>query len=74
MFGEPKTERSRREVMLSQMAIDALRHHRVNQLQEKTAAGSEWKDFDLLSSNKKPLDAGPRVVTIDSKSASRIRA
>jgi integrase len=41
---EPKTERSRRTVVLPETVITALRAHRTRQLMERLVAGSRWVD------------------------------
>ena len=56
VFVEPKTARSRRSVTLSQRAVAALRDHRVRQLEERLALGSEWQDVSLDFPN---LTGGP---------------
>ncbi|HMM43469.1 MAG TPA: site-specific integrase, partial [Thermomicrobiales bacterium] len=56
VFVEPKTARSRRSVTLSQRAVAALRDHRVRQLEERLALGSEWQDVSLVFPN---LTGGP---------------
>ena len=45
---EPKTGRSRRQVVLSGIAIDALRRQRVAQAGERLQLGEDWADFDLV--------------------------
>ena len=50
--GEPKTSRSRRQITLSQTAVEALRAHRVRQLTERMAAGAAWQDHDLVFCNE----------------------
>jgi integrase len=47
-LAEPKTERSRRTVVLPQMVIDALRLQRRTQLRQRLAAGREWHDLDFV--------------------------
>ncbi|MBI4491372.1 MAG: site-specific integrase [Chloroflexi bacterium] len=56
---EPKTEKSRRTLALPAFAIDALRAHRVRQLEERLAAGSLWQEqgFVFTTSVGTPLDA-----------------
>jgi len=51
---ETKTPKSRRTVPLPQYAVRALRTHRVRQLEERLAAGSDWQDggLDLVFSNR----------------------
>lgn len=45
---EPKTERSRRSILLAPLAVEALREHRKRQLLLIAEAGSEWQDHDLV--------------------------
>lgn len=44
----PKTEVSRREVRLARRAVDALRQHRVRQLEERSREGTRWQEQDLV--------------------------
>ena len=55
---EPKTERSRRKVALPNVAVDALRSHRVRQLNERLVAGTGWQGSDLIFTTAmgNPLD------------------
>lgn len=57
---EPKTKKSRRTVKLSQQATHALRGHRLRQIEERLAAGSEWNENDLVFATEigTPLDPG----------------
>jgi integrase len=48
VFAEPKSERSRRTIELPQVIVDALKAHRVRQLEERLAAGGEWRDSGLV--------------------------
>ena len=41
---EPKTERSRRTLVLPEVAVTALRAHRTRQRMERLVAGSRWHD------------------------------
>lgn len=43
-FGQPKTKRSRRTVMLPSLAIEALRRQKARQAAAKLAAGTAWQD------------------------------
>lgn len=43
-----KTERSRRSFVLPAVVIAALREHRLRQVQERLAAGEEWKESGLV--------------------------
>ena len=45
---EPKTAQSRRQVALTQRAVDAIRQHRVRQAEERLRAGPGWEDHDLV--------------------------
>jgi integrase len=48
VFVTPKTAKSRRRILLSQRAIDALRAHRDRQTFHRRQIGSEWRDLDLV--------------------------
>ena len=56
---EPKTERSRRNVALTQTAVAALRRHRAVQLEERLRLGAVWEDNDLVFANEigAPIEA-----------------
>lgn len=47
-FDEPKTPRSRRDILLPPDAIPVLRRHRSQQAQERLQAGRHWHDLDLV--------------------------
>lgn len=49
--GEPKSARSRRAVPLLPIAVDALRAHRLRQLDERRALSSIWDKRDLVFCN-----------------------
>jgi integrase len=55
---EPKTSRSRRTLSLPDMAVKALRLHRVRQLETRLAAGSDWQDTGMVftTGHGTPLD------------------
>ncbi len=57
LFGEPKSERSRRGVALSARASATLRAHRLRQNRQRLAAGPSWADHDLVfaGDNGEPL-------------------
>lgn len=57
-FDPPKTEKSRRLLPLTQMAAEALRCHRVQQVEERLAAGAVWQEHDLVfcTAQGHPLD------------------
>jgi integrase len=48
VFVTPKTTKSRRRILLSQRAIDALRAHRDRQTFHRKQVGTEWRDLDLV--------------------------
>ena len=51
---EPKSNSSRRTVILPTVAISALRRHRANQEQQRLLAGTSWKgnDWDLVFTSR----------------------
>lgn len=58
VFAPPKTDRSRRMVQLSGIAVNALRRHRVRQAEQRLQVGSLWGDYGLVFTTGfgKPLD------------------
>lgn len=58
VLASPKTDKSRREIRLSEMAVAALRPHRTEQREAKLRAGQHWTDNDLVFCNAfgRPLD------------------
>lgn len=60
---DPKSTRSRRTIRLPSIVAIALKTHRTGQLEERLAAGGEWKDSGLVFTTPfgKPID--PRHVT-----------
>ena len=45
---EPKTEKSRRSILLATLTVEILKQHRVKQLEAKLQAGEAWQDRDLV--------------------------
>lgn len=45
---EPKTEKSRRSILLAPPVIEILKQHRARQLSAKQEAGEEWQERDLV--------------------------
>ncbi len=45
---EPKTQKSRRSVIVAPFALEALRQHRVRQLEAKLQAGASWQEHDYV--------------------------
>lgn len=59
-FAEPKTDRSRRTIVLPPFAVEVLRRHLLDQKQRRLRAGSAWHDADLMAEigNGRPIDPG----------------
>lgn len=57
-FAEPKTPQSRRQIVLSATAVEALRAHRARQLEERLRLGPAWADNDVVFADEfgRPLD------------------
>jgi integrase len=55
---EPKTARSRRLVVLSELGAQSLRRHRAMQAERRLRAGDAWEDNDLVFPNRlgKPIN------------------
>ncbi len=45
---EPKTEKSRRSILLAPGTIEILKQHRLKQLEAKQQAGEDWEERDLV--------------------------
>lgn len=45
---EPKTDKGRRGILLPALALEALKGHRVRQLEEKLKAGPAWQEHDYV--------------------------
>jgi len=45
---EPKTKMSRRSVVIAPFAMEALKQHRIRQLETKSKAGAAWKEHDYV--------------------------
>lgn len=57
---EAKTARSRRKLILTPIAAEALPRHRAAQLEERLRLGQGWEDNDLVFPNSvgRPMEAG----------------
>ncbi len=57
-FVDPKTERSRRTIVLPVSIVAALKAHKVRQLEQRLLAGARWQDWGLVfpSTIGTPLD------------------
>ena len=60
---EPKSTRSRRKIALPDVAITALRAHRVRQLEERLAAGPDWQDEGFVFSTRTGTPIEPSNLT-----------
>jgi integrase len=60
IFVPPKTERSRRSVVLPDTIVQAIRRHRRTQISDQLKAGSRWVDSGLVFTTPigTPLDPG----------------
>lgn len=58
LFGEPKTDRSRRTLPLPAFVTASLQQHRTRQLERRLAAGALWTDSGLVFTNDR---SGPLV-------------
>jgi integrase len=45
---KPKTEKSRRSILLASIVVALLKQHRARQLEARLKAGSEWQERDLV--------------------------
>jgi len=59
-FTEPKTERSRRTVVLPRHVVAELRAHRARQAAERLSAGSAWSDQNLVFATRVGTPTDPR--------------
>jgi integrase len=48
---EPKTQSSRRNIILPSFVIEALKQHRVRQVEARLKAGTAWQEHDLVFCN-----------------------
>jgi integrase len=57
-FAPPKTDKSRRTVTLSRMAVASLRRHRTHQIEQRLGVGPLWEDHDVVftTGRGRPLD------------------
>lgn len=55
---EPKSDQSRRTLILPDFVVSSLRQHRATQNRERLASGSEWSDWNLVFTTAagRPLD------------------
>jgi integrase len=60
---EPKSASSRRTIPLPPFAVEAMLAHWKNQVTEKTAAGSNWREHGLVFTTKRGTPLDPDNVT-----------
>jgi integrase len=48
LFVEPKTAKSRRTIVMPTIVVEALRAHRLRQLEERLAVGEAWEEHGLV--------------------------
>jgi integrase len=63
---QPKTRASRRKIVLSNVAIEALKEHRLRQEKERREMGDEWCERDIVFCNRSggfsdPDRVGPKL-------------
>ena len=52
-LAEPKTRQSRRTIAIPEIAVAALRNHRIRQAEERLGVGQGWNDLDLVFTTAK---------------------
>jgi integrase len=62
-FGEPKSAAGRRALALPAPCVDALRSHRVRQLERRLQLGAAWQDTDLIFERGDGTLLHPNTVT-----------
>jgi len=65
---EPKTEKSRRSIMLTSFTVDALRRHRIKQLETKLQMGAMWQEHDLVFCTSLGTPLNPNIQAATQKS------
>ena len=64
---EPKTQKSRRNVVVASFVLDSLREHRVHQLEAKLKAGPLWQEHDYVFCTLLGTHLGPNHVVEELK-------
>jgi hypothetical protein len=67
-----RTQRSCRQIVVTRMAVAALRRHRVRQNEERVRAGDLWVDLDLVFANEVGSRSVARWLRIPFKPRSRV--
>jgi integrase len=63
VLAETKTDSSRRQVQLSQAAVETLRKHKARQAEERLRLGAAWEDQDIVFANEVGRPLNPSNVT-----------
>jgi integrase len=61
-FNEPKSQRSKRTIVMPEIVASALKQHRTRQLKERLAAGPDWQDSKLVFTTPIGTPLDPRNV------------
>jgi integrase len=48
IFSQPKSQKSRRTIVIPEAVVEVLKEHKLKQEEEKLLAGSKWEDFGLV--------------------------
>ncbi|WP_165423249.1 tyrosine-type recombinase/integrase [Ktedonosporobacter rubrisoli] len=64
---EPKTKRSRRNIVIAPFALEALDQHRMQQAEIRSKAGETWKDHDYVFCTMKGTHLNPNHVVEELK-------
>ncbi|QDP95085.1 site-specific integrase [Microlunatus elymi] len=70
--GETKTPKSRRTIALPALCIEALRRERVQQAEDRLAAGSRWRDSGLVFASEVGTEMHPANVRRSFRRALRL--
>jgi integrase len=59
-FMEPKSQKSRRQIVVALVAVEALKRHRAQQNAERLQTGANWQDWGLVFANEigRPMEVG----------------
>ena len=64
---EPKTQKSRRNITIAAFALEALKQHRLRQIETKLKAGSFWEDHDYVFCTLTGTHLRPSHVVVEFK-------
>lgn len=66
-FIEPKTDRSRRAIIISAADLEMLQRHRVAQIKQRLFTGARWQEHDLIFPSTIGTPTSPRNLVRDFK-------